>query len=119
MHHYTTRIDELLKSRLQQEETLTDLEIQKVELEAKIECVKKSIHTLATDITDLEHQRFAVSAQLPTLLPQSYSLKTMVPTLDLPVDKLGQLFESAGADATLLDQAKSTFEALRQLQARA
>ncbi|CAK0895988.1 unnamed protein product [Prorocentrum cordatum] len=110
VHHYTTRIDELLKSRLQQEETLADLEIQKVEPEAKVEGAKKFIHTLATGTTDLEHQRFAVSAQLSTPLPESYSLKTMVPALDLPVDKLGQLFVLAGADATLLDQAKSTFE---------
>ncbi|CAK0826213.1 unnamed protein product, partial [Prorocentrum cordatum] len=110
MHHFTTRIDELAKSSFQQEKALATLEAQKVELEPKIESVQKSIKGLTTDIAELEHQRFQVSVQLPTPLPEAYTLKTMVPALDLPVDKLGKLFESAGADTNLLNQATACFE---------
>ena len=64
---------------------------------------------------ELRHQRWKVSAKAPTAAPDEFSLKTMVPALEMPVDKLGDMLKGLGAENVMAGSVLQCFEALRGL----
>ncbi|CAK0873730.1 unnamed protein product, partial [Prorocentrum cordatum] len=98
---------------------LTSHQADKGTLELLIGETASELAKLEQEIIDLEAQRVQVALKAPTVAAGSFSLKTMVPAPELPVDRFGEMLRELGADATLTASVSTCFEALRELQAEA
>ena len=101
MHHYTARIETLERQRAEQQASVVDLQRQRAQLDEEIQQLENAVAEVAKDIVDLQHQRWQVSAQAPTATPDHFTLKAMVPALEIPVDKLGEMLKGLGADTAM------------------
>ncbi|CAK0818757.1 unnamed protein product, partial [Prorocentrum cordatum] len=118
LHHYTARIGALEKQRVHQQQLPDKYRAQQKGLEANIGKVEKCLSDLAADIQEMDTQRWQVSAKASAASPGAFSLKATVPALDLPIDKLGEMLKSRGADDTVSGSVTACFTALRELKPR-
>jgi len=94
------------------------LQRQRAQLDEEIQQLENAVAEVAKDIVDLQHQRWQVSAQAPTATPDHFTLKAMVPALEIPVDKLGEMLKGLGADTAMSGGILQCFDVLRDLAAK-
>ena len=122
VQHYTTKIDGLQAQLQKRKDKVSSLERERDELQVQISDVNVEITSMQVELAELEHQRHQIAIQAPSPAPSAAAectLKAMVPALDLPVEKLGEMLTALGADSVLCQSISTNFDALRELKKKA
>ncbi|CAK0821760.1 unnamed protein product, partial [Prorocentrum cordatum] len=119
LHHYTTRIDALVQAKDKRQAALQDLQEQRQRLDDRITETEGQIAEITAEVQELEALRWKVSAKAPTAAPGECSLRTLVPAVDISVEKMGEMLQGLGADDQLAQSVATVFSQLRALADKA
>ncbi|CAK0821779.1 unnamed protein product [Prorocentrum cordatum] len=104
--HWATRVGALRGRMDKRDQATKSIKQQRAEVAQELQEARRVARVLANEWAELEvHRRSCY--------------ETLVPALDLPVGKLGDLLAPAGADGMLRASVAKSFEALRDLEKKA